>query len=121
MFLQELFNEISLVNNQRLWMSNDDSKTGDRLRFLAEESAEALKSHISHESAPIKICAKNSKIAKALLEKGKLMYAQSNVKMAMTLYNQCLQFSDENQVTAEVFINRSAILADERRYQMALR
>lgn len=114
-FIQEVFNDISLKRDQKLWLSADDSRTQDRLRLVAqfpESSFSRLLSSSPDESCPaIRICRKNSDLCSALREKANLCYAQGDCHAALGLYNQGLQFASPEE-SGPILSNRSAVWVD---------
>ena len=122
-FLQKVFNQISLQKDEQLWMSDDDTRTLDRLQLLAEfpetQFAPQLKLDCVANS-------KNKKLSAALREKGNLCYAQGEAESALNLYNQSLQFApnDEDEETRDLAItyaNRSAVWVDKNELNLAIR
>ena len=104
-------------------MSDDDTRTLDRLQLLAEfpetQFAPQLKLDCVANS-------KNKKLSAALREKGNLCYAQGEAESALNLYNQSLQFApnDEDEETRDLAItyaNRSAVWVDKNELNLAIR
>lgn len=113
-FLQKVFNKISLLKNERLWMSNDDRLTVDRIKLLAEFEDTLFQDVLGPASPGVRICRKNYQIARSLLDKANLQHAQANLDNALVLLNQSLQFGPQDMV-AEAFYSRATIWMDLKR------
>ena len=66
-FLQKVFNTISLLKNEELWLSTDDDLTEERLQLVASFSETQFAPQLKLECVAN---AKNSKLSTALREKG---------------------------------------------------
>ena len=122
-FLQKVFNQISLQKDERLWMSDDDTETLDRLLLLAEFPETQFAPQLKLDCVAN---TKNQKLSGALREKGNLCYAQGETEQALNLYNQSLQFApdedeEDSKDLAITYANRSAVWLDKNHHSLALR
>ena len=85
-FLQKVFNTISLLKNEELWMSTDDDLTEERLQLIASFTETQFAPQLKLSQAN----AKSGKLSSALREKGNLCYAQGDCESALRLYNQVM-------------------------------
>ena len=86
-FLQKVFNTISLLKNEELWMSTDDDLTEERLQLIASFTETQFAPQLKLDCVSN---AKSGKLSSALREKGNLCYAQGDCESALRLYNQVL-------------------------------
>ena len=86
-FLQKVFNTISLMKNEELWMSTDDDLTEERLQLVASFAETQFAPQLKLDCVAN---AKSGKLSSALREKGNLCYAQGDCESALRLYNQVM-------------------------------
>ena len=128
--MQKVFNQISLQKDEELWMSDDDTRTCERLQLVAEFPETQFGPQLKLDC--VASC-KNPKLSMALREKGNLFYAQGDTDRALQMYNQSLQFAihDPDDIEniddigtrelAITYANRSAVWADRKEYTLAIR
>ena len=101
-FIQALFEEVSLVENVALWMSDDDSraKLEERMRFL-------LKFDFKNELANARKTAamKNAQLAQAFLDKGLKFIRENKLKEALNCLDRAY-FTCESHQTPEIAAKR---------------
>lgn len=90
-FLQKVFNTISLLKNEELWLSTDDDLTEERLQLVASFSETQFAPQLKLDCASN---AKSGKLSSALREKGNLCYAQGDCDSALRLYNQVCKIKE---------------------------
>ena len=90
-FLQKVFNTISLLKNEELWLSTDDDLTEERLTLVASSAETQFAPQLKLDCVAN---AKSGKLSSALREKGNLCYAQGDCESALRLYNQVLLIKD---------------------------
>nr|XP_040567327.1 SET and MYND domain-containing protein 4-like [Lepeophtheirus salmonis]XP_040567333.1 SET and MYND domain-containing protein 4-like [Lepeophtheirus salmonis] len=118
-FIQQIFGEISFEKNQSLWMSDDDSRLVERLNLLCLFPQTSFEKQFNSKSRDI--FKKNDKLCKALCEKASLANAQGNLEMALSLYNQSLMYSPEDEMTAIILADRASILIEKGEYELGIK
>ena len=93
-FLQKVFNTISLLKNEELWLSTDDDLTEERLQLVASFSETQFAPQLKLDCVSN---AKSGKLSSALREKGNLCYAQGDCDSALRLYNQVCKIKEEER------------------------
>lgn len=108
---------------KKLWMSCEDNYklNEERIRFLSLHKETKFCSQLDFQNSPfLKICQKNAKISESLKEKGNLSYAQGDTFSALKFFNQSLQFCPWDDSIAILFANRSAILKEKGKWDLAI-
>ena len=93
-FLQKVFNTISLLKNEELWLSTDDDLTEERLQLVASFSETQFAPQLKLDCVSN---AKSGKLSSALREKGNLCYAQGDCDSALRLYNQVCKIKEKER------------------------
>ena len=93
-FLQKVFNTISLLKNEELWLSTDDDLTEERLQLVASFSETQFAAQLKLDCVSN---AKSGKLSSALREKGNLCYAQGDCDSALRLYNQVCKIKEKER------------------------
>ena len=109
-FIEQVFNDISLERQPKLWMSKVDSAKHleQRLQLLNSHEETRFEPHFAPSSPAMKLAGKNGKLSGALLEKAKLAFAQGEEEYALRLLNQSLQFATA-EVSGHVYLHRSSV------------
>jgi hypothetical protein len=100
-FVQNVFNEISLERNPKLWQSENDLEMPRRIKFLSEFEETLFSSQLFNEKNVSKGLRKNTVLCNAFKKKLETVLSDDDKEKKLTLLNQALCFSEVPEKESE--------------------
>lgn len=117
-FVQEVFNEISLERDPKLWQSSDDGLTAKRISLLRKFPEARFASQLQRNRRPL---SKNDLIAEKFLDKGtEFLVKKGDANRSLTALNQALVLTSDDLLKRNIYRTRAKVLFKLKLYQPCL-